>query len=281
MLSYRHGYHAGNHADVLKHAVYAFCLAYLTKKPKPLLLLDTHAGGGLYDLESAEARKTGEADAGVRRIVGRPDPPDLIAPYLALLESLNPDGLLSTYPGSPAIALAGTRAEDRVALYELHGTENSVLEQFVGARRNTSIVKGDGLEGLLALTPPRERRMLALIDPSYEIKTEYETVVQAVAKAWSKFPTGTYVLWRPVIERARVDAMAERLRRSGVKSVYDIELCMAPDAAGRGMTGSGLYVVNPPYTLPEAIDRAMRWLADALDAGGPTYAGWLVPPDRP
>lgn len=277
MLSYRHGYHAGNHADVLKHAVYAFCLDYLTRKEKPLLLLDTHAGGGVYDLQSPEALKTGEFRDGVAKVVGRDDAPALLRPWLNRLAARNPEGALRWYPGSPALALDGARAVDRLAFFELHGNEQSALARFAGRRAKLSLQNSDGLKGLIALTPPPERRMLALIDPSYEIKTDYEAVVDAVVKAWRKFPSGCLIVWRPVIDRSRTDAMAQGLKEAGLTGVYDIELCMTPDTAARGMSGSGLWVVNPPYTLPEAAETALPWLAEALGARGPSRAGWLAP----
>ena len=276
MLSYRHGYHAGNHADVLKHAVYAFCLAYLTRKEKPLLLLDTHAGGGVYDLQSPEAQKTGEFRDGVAKVFGRDDAPALLTPWLDRVTAYNADGVLRRYPGSPALALDGARSGDRLAFFELHGNEESALARVVGKRPNLSIQNSDGLQGLLALTPPPERRMLALIDPSYEIKSDYADVVAAVAKAWRKFPSGCYLIWRPVIDRPRTDAMAKGLAEAGLSDIYDIELCMAPDTEEHGMTGSGLWIVNPPYTLPDAAREALPWLAETLGAAGPVRSEWLI-----
>ena len=272
MLSYRHAFHAGSPADVLKHAVLAFVLRYATRKVKPLYVLDTHAGAGGYDLGSPMAAKTGEAEAGIARLRDAPEPwPALLAPYLRLVRRA--DG----YPGSPLIATALLRPQDRLELVELHTTDHAALaERFRGAP-HVRVVREDGLKVMVARMPPPERRAIVLVDPSYEVKTEYETVVAALACAHRRFPTGTYLLWYPVIERPRADAVLAALAATGIRAQYRIELGMRPDEAGRGMTGSGLVVVNPPFTLPRVAEEGLPWLAERLGATGPTVAGWLVP----
>ncbi len=278
MLSYRHGFHAGNAADVLKHAVFVFVLDHLQRKAGPLLILDTHAGAGLYDLASAEAEKTGEFRDGIGRLAaGAGDAPELLAGYLSLVRARNPKGGLAVYPGSPALALAMKRRQDRLAFYELHPADHLRLTEFVGRARGVAVEKADGLKGLIAQVPPVGRRGLVLIDSSYEIKSDYDKVVAALAKAWRRFATGVYVLWYPVIERPRIDALLAAVAAAGIRRVYRLELGMAPDAPGYGMTASGVLVVNAPFTLPEAAEKALPWLAERLGARGPAVAEWLVP----
>lgn len=279
MLSYRHGFHAGHAADVLKHAVFVFVLGHLQRKVGPLLVLDTHAGAGLYDLASAEAAKTGEFRGGIGRLLpaGSENAPELLADYLALVRARNPQETLRVYPGSPALALAMNRPQDRLAFFELHPADHRQLAGLVGRTKGVGVERSDGFKGLLAQMPPAGRRGLALIDPSYEIKTDFDKVATALAKAWRRFATGVYILWYPVIERPRIDALLAAVAGSGIRKVYRIEFGMAPDAPGYGMTASGVLVVNPPFTLPDAADKALPWLAGKLDARGRTVAEWLVP----
>jgi 23S rRNA (adenine2030-N6)-methyltransferase len=278
MLSYRHGFHAGSFADVLKHAALVHVLRHATRKPKPLLVLDTHAGAGAYDLGSAEAGKTGEHLAGIGRLLQAPAPwPELVGPYLELVRAANPHGGLATYPGSPALARTLLRPDDRLELIELHPTDHTILAQRFADARRVRVTREDRLAGLVARMPPPERRGVVLIDPSYEIKTDYAKVVRALAAAHRRFATGVYLLWYPVIERARADGLLAALRATGIRAQYRLELCLAADAPGRGMTGCGLVVVNPPWTLPAAATEGLPWLARQLDAKGPVTAEWLVP----
>ncbi len=277
MLSYRHAFHAGNHADVLKHAVFVFVLQYLQRKDAPLLLLDTHAGAGFYDLGSPEALKLREFDGGIARVLAAPGAaPELVAAYLDLVREANPRHAIVRYPGSPLLALRLRRPQDRAVFCELHPADHAALAAAIEGERRVLALQEDGLRALLAQVPPPEKRGLTLIDPSYEIKSDYEKVTTALAKAWAKFPTGCYALWYPVIERGRCEAMAEALAGAGVRKLYRLELGLAPDSPGRGMTGSGLFVVNPPYTLPDAAEVALPWLAEVLGAAGPRKAEWLV-----
>lgn len=271
MLSYRHGYHAGNWADVLKHAVYAFCLAYLKAKPKPFFVIDSHAGAGIYDLAGPMAARLGEWREGIARVWQAPSPPVLFAEYLAVLADLNPEGRLVRYPGSPELARRLLRPGDRLQLSELHPTDHASL-----AASHRGVRKTDGFQALVAAMPPKERRGIALVDPSYEIKDDFDHVVDAVAAAHRRFSTGTFVVWYPVVERERTELMVERFVTSRIRAQYRIELGLRPDSADRGMTASGLIVINPPWTLPEAVGAALPWLAAHLGAGGPVGADWLV-----
>lgn len=272
MLSYRHAFHAGSFADVLKHAVYVFALRHAAQKPKPLLVLDTHAGAGRYDPASAEARKTGEHGRGIARLLDAPDPPELLVPYLDLVRRERP-----AYPGSPALALACLRPVDRLELVELHPTDHAILAQAMAAEPRVKVRREDGLAALVARMPPPERRGVVLIDPSYEIKSDYAAVVRALAMAHRRFATGIYLLWYPVIERGSVEALMRALAETGIPGQYRIELGQEPDAPGRGMTGSGLVILNPPWTLPAAAAAALPWLVRHLDASGPVFSDWLVP----
>jgi len=277
MLSYRHAFHAGHHADVLKHAVFVFIARYLQRKEGPILFLDTHAGAGVYDLRSAESEKLGEYRDGIVRVLAyRDGVPDLLRDYLALVRDRNLAGEVTLYPGSPALALALKRPQDRLALFELHPADHAALTALMRRQRGVAVERADGFGGLLAHVPPRERRAVALVDPSYEIKSDYDKVVVALAKAWRRFATGVYILWYPVIERARIDALLAAVKAVGWPKVYRIEVGVAPDAPGYGMTGSGLIVVNPPYPLPAAAEAALPWLAETLRARGPAIAEWLI-----
>ena len=277
MLSYRHAFHAGSYADVLKHAVLVHVLRHAVAKPKPVYFLDTHAGAGSYDLTSAMAAKTGEFRAGIARVLAAGGPvPELLAPYLDLVRAANPPGELRTYPGSPALARAVLRPSDRIELVELHGTDHGLLEAWAGG--SALVRRVDGLAALEHRLPPPERRGIALIDPSYEIKTDYEDVVAALARAHRRFATGVFLLWYPVIERLRTEALMAALRATAIPRQLRLELGLRADAPGRGMTGTGLIVVNPPWTLPQAAAAGLPWLADALGAELPPSVEWLIPP---
>lgn len=289
MLSYRHAFHAGGYPDVLKHGVLVWVLGYLLQKPTPLYVLDTHAGAGAYDLTSERAVKTGEFRAGVARLVGAPEPvPELFRAYLGLVAATDASGTgaatrtaaLSrpprTYPGSPVLIAAVLRPQDRAELAELHPTDHRILlDRFRGSKR-IRVRNEDGLALMRARLPPPERRAVVLIDPSWEVKSEYETVPQALIDAYRRFPQGVYILWYPVIERARSEVVIERLRTAAIPRQYRLELGMLPDGAARGMTGCGLVLINPPWTFPQAVAEGLPWLAERLGATGPVTAGWLA-----
>jgi 23S rRNA (adenine2030-N6)-methyltransferase len=277
MLSYRHAFHAGSFADVLKHAVLVHALRHTVLKPRPVYFLDTHAGAGSYDLASAMAQKTGEFRGGIERVLAAGgEVPELLRPYLELVRDANRPGELRVYPGSPALARAVLRPQDRIELIELHGTDYAALAAWTGAAITAR--REDGLAALAHRLPPPERQAVVLIDPSYELKTDYQDVVAALAAAHRRFATGTFLLWYPVIERARTDAMLAGLAATGIARQYRLELGLRPDAPGRGMTACGLVVVNPAWTLPAAADAALPWLASVCGATGPRRAEWLVPP---
>jgi 23S rRNA (adenine2030-N6)-methyltransferase len=277
MLSYRHGYHAGSPADVLKHAVFVQALRHAMAKPAPLYVLDTHAGAGTYALDTAMAEKLGEWRTGILEVLRARDPPALVAPLLELVAAANPARQLLRYPGSAGLAAALLRPGDRLELVELHPTDRAALERTFAGRPEIRVSGEDGLAALVARMPPAPRRGVVLLDPSYEIKDEFAAVPRALLRAHRRFGTGTFMLWYPVIARARTDELLAHLARSGVRRQFRIELCQRPDGVGRGMTGAGLVVVNPPWTLPSMAADALPWLAAALHATGPARAEWLVP----
>ena len=273
MLSYRHGFHAGNHADVLKHAVVRFIhQAMLAKDERPLLVVDTHAGAGLYDLKSDMGEKVAEWRFGILPLLHtRSEPPPLLAEWLAMVQADGP----RAYAGSPEIARRLLRAHDRLLCFELHPTDFLTLSSIMCTDPRIAVVRADGLSGLPTVFPPPERRAFVLIDPSYEIKTDYGQVQDTLMKAYRRQSSGTYVLWYPVIQRGAVERMLRGLIDSEIGNQYRIEFCIEPDETRRGMTGSGLLVVNPPDELPDAVETALPWLARELNAGGRVHAEWV------
>lgn len=271
MLSYRHAFHAGNHADVLKHLVLVQLLAYLTQKDKPLWVIDTHAGAGGYALDTGYATRLAESADGVGRLWGRTDVPPAVAEYLALVRRLNGDGPLRQYPGSPLIAHWGLRAQDRLRLFELHPADVRLLaERFEHTGRGVLIAPADGFDGIKTLLPPPSRRGLVLIDPSYEQKSDYGRVVAALKDGLARFATGTYAVWYPELARLDARELPGRLKRLPCANWLHVALSVrGPAGSGAGMTGSGMFVINPPWTLEAALRETMPWLTDALaqDAG--------------
>jgi len=267
MLSYRHAFHAGNHADVLKHTVLCQVLAYLAQKDKPFLYVDTHAGAGLFDLTSEWAQKNREHEDGIGRIWQRDDLPAALAAYVRIVRELNPSGELRQYPGSPWLAHRLLRPGDSARLYELHSTDYPALaERFAGQRR-IKVEKADGFAALKAVLPPAERRGVVLIDPSYEVKRDYQVVVEAVRGAVRRFATGCYLLWYPVLDRAAVQRLERELADSGIPDILLAELTVRADAEQAGLTGSGMIVVNPPWRLAEVLEDVLPWLSERLAAG--------------
>jgi len=270
MFSYRHAFHAGNHADVLKHVVLVQLLRHLGQKDAPFWVIDTHAGAGLYSLEGEWAAKRGEFVDGIGRLWSRADAPAPVAQYLEAVRAANPDGALRHYPGSPFIALAHLRANDRLRLFEMHPTESGVLAGNIAgagreAVRRTLVRAGDGFDGLKALLPPPPRRALVLIDPSYEDKRDYARVVAALRDALMRFATGCYAIWYPQVQRRESAELARKLERMpGLRWLHATLTVRAPTPDGLGLHGSGIFVVNPPWTLQPALREALPWLADVL-----------------
>lgn len=266
MLSYRHAFHAGNHADVLKHCLLVAMLRHLNHKDKPWWYIDSHAGAGIYDLAADHARKTGEFETGIGRLWSRSDLPELVADYVGLVRDLNQDGRLRLYPGSPWLASRLMRADDQLRLFELHSTDVQMLKHvFSESSRHIKAEATDGFLGLKAVLPPQPRRGLVLIDPSYEIKDDYRRVVTALKDGLERFATGTYAVWYPLLPRFEPGQLADKLKRLPVSSWLHVSLSVqAPSREGFGMHGSGLFIVNPPWQLAEQLQTLMPWLVEAL-----------------
>ncbi|MCX7097532.1 MAG: 23S rRNA (adenine(2030)-N(6))-methyltransferase RlmJ [Methylococcales bacterium] len=268
MLSYRHAFHASNFADVLKHLVLMQLLEYLCKKDKPWCGIDTHAGPGSYTLTEDYALKNREFDNGIAKLWQRNDLPDSVARYVALIKDFNGTADLNRYPGSPLIIKHYLRSADRLFLYELHPTEIGQLQATVGRDKRIKTFHADGLKGALGLLPPKEHRGVVLIDPSYEIKTDYTQVVDTLRQQHKRFATGTYALWYPVVERRRNQQLELAIKNSGLKNVQLFELGIKTDSEEHGMTASGLIVVNPPWTLAADMQQVLPYLADVLGIDG-------------
>jgi len=266
MLSYRHGFHAGNHADVLKHLVLVRALQLLLNKPKPICYLDTHAGGGAYSLTSAQADKTAEFREGIERLWQRSDLPAPVAAYVKEVRRFGGEGM-RRYPGSPQLASQLLGAGDRILLHDLHRTELRSLHRLFDKDRRVKIREEDGFVGGISHLPPRERRGLILIDPSYEIKTDYERVVKLLVDAHRRFNTGVFALWYPVVDRMRIERLERALRKSGIARIDLYELVVRGDMEP-GMSASGMVVVNPPWPLRDEMAVALPWLAEVLGDNG-------------
>jgi len=257
MLSYRHSYHAGNHADVVKHLTEVAILDYLLKKDKPLCYHDTHAGAGLYSLYSEHAQKTAEFKEGIAKLWQYQPKSAVLQKYLALLKQLNPDNELNFYPGSPKIAALMLRQQDYLQATELHPTDFPVLKSQFAKRRYTRIENMDAYAGFKAMLPPLVKRGLVLIDPPYELKTEYQDLVAGLLEAYKRWPQATYAIWYPVIERSAAEAFIAAIVATGIKNQLRIEFNLHADSVGHGMTGSGMLVINPPYTLAAELAQAL------------------------
>lgn len=266
MLSYRHAFHAGNHADVLKHFVLVQLLEYFNQKDKPYWYIDTHAGAGCYSLDEAFARKNAEFEDGVGRLLGRKDVPKPLKSYLRLVRELNDTGKLKLYPGSPCCAAPLLRDDDRMRLFELHPADNRLLRQtFEDGNSKAIVLEQDGFTGINAFLPPPSRRALVLIDPPYEVKSDYRTVVSALKECLRRFPTGTYAVWYPRLQTMLSRELPDKLKRLPITSWLNVSLDVSkPSEDGYGMHGSGLFIINPPWTLPETLKTVMPWLVQVL-----------------
>jgi 23S rRNA (adenine2030-N6)-methyltransferase len=268
VLSYRHAFHAGNHADVFKHVTLALILRSLQRKTTPFCYIDTHAGAGRYDLNSREAEKVGEYREGIARLWPRDDSPELVQDYRRVITSLNAprQGELRYYPGSPVLARELLRPQDRMVLIERHPTDHTLLtEEFARAPR-TRVEFGDGFELLKAFVPPLEKRGVVLIDPSYEIKTDYKLVPTTVHDAVRRWATGIYVLWYPLIDRTIADQLLRRMVATEIPPALRVEFGLRGPARGTGLWGSGMVIINPPYQLSDQLKRVLPWLKRVLKA---------------
>jgi 23S rRNA (adenine2030-N6)-methyltransferase len=263
MLSYRHAFHAGNYADVLKHTVLVQILRYMLQKDKPICYFDTHAGAGFYDLTTEEANKTAEYHRGIELLWQERSLPQALDDYRECVKAACGEHL-TAYPGSPWFAQHLLRPQDRLVLCELHPADRAQLEQTFGASKNVQSYAEDGWQKSLALIPPPERRGLVLIDPSYELKEEYGKVVEHVKQLHRKFATGVYAIWYPIADPERTAFLLRRMRSSGIKRIVQLELGVTRDHREPGMTGTGMIVINPPWNLAEVMQPALEFFARRL-----------------
>jgi 23S rRNA (adenine2030-N6)-methyltransferase len=295
MFSYRHAFHAGSHADVLKHMMLIAILRHLTQKDAALVVVDTHAGAGLYRLDSDFADTSGEAATGVVKLFAALAPANaadmaikdvapLIQDYLETVAAFNPGGQLKVYPGSPFIMqrLLRQEARDKLKLFELHPTDSKVLAANIAqleAGRQVAVAREDGFEGVKAFLPPPSRRGLVLIDPSYEIKSDYQKVSTCLQDALKRFATGTYAIWYPIIPRAEAHELPRRLKTLATQAArpwLHATLAIGQDVhrnipgepeQGQGLTASGMFVINPPHSLKAGLAAALPQLLQALGRG--------------
>ena len=273
MFSYRHAFHAGNHADLFKHAVFVALLRHLLKKDKAFWCIDTHAGAAAYSLVGDWALKNAEFESGISRLWDKKVLPPLLADYLEQVRVFNHTDELRFYPGSPQLAFQLLRKKDALRLFELHSTEGSVLEKHfregeADKRRrhaHVDVQKEDGFSGLMKVLPPPPRRGLVLIDPSYEDKQDYKHVVTALREGVKRFATGTYMVWYPQVQRRESvmlpDTLVNMQRTDWLHASLTVK---QPSADGLGLHGSGVFIVNPPFTLPAMLKEALPWLVKVL-----------------
>jgi 23S rRNA (adenine2030-N6)-methyltransferase len=281
MLSYRHAFHAGNHADLLKHLVLVELLHYFRRKEKPFYYIDTHAGAGLYALDQGYATQNAEYVAGIGRLWEQEALPPPLSAFREQIRACNPGPELTRYPGSPWLAGQLLRPTDRMWLFELHPREQELLRAtFSDAGKQVKIEGRDGFAGLKGLLPPPTRRALVLIDPPYEEKRDYERVVHLLSAALKRFAVGTYALWYPQLQRPDAQALPGRLKSLGVASWLHVSLTVqSPSTDGFGMHGSGLFIINPPYTLPATLQNVLPTLVELLrqDAGAGYQLEFFIP----
>ncbi len=275
-MNYRHAFHAGNFADVFKHALLARMLVYLTRKDAPLRYLDTHAGVGLYNLASEEAARTGEWRDGIARVAGAAMPAEiagLLKPWLDVVH-WTPGEDLARYPGSPTLAQRLLRPIDRIVLCELHEHDARVLARNMGRDRRVKCVRIDGYMALNAYVPPPERRGLVLIDPPFEDRAEFDAMADALEGAWTKWPTGTYALWYPIKRPLEAAAFARRISRGTIRRALLLEMDVARVAENAPLSANGMIVVNPPFGFDAEARALLPWLTQTLARG--EGARWRV-----
>ena len=274
-MNYRHAFHAGNFADVFKHALLCRVLFYLMQKDAPLRYLDTHAGAGLYDIAGEAANRTGEWKEGVGLVAGAEMPErvrELLAPWMTVAGI--GESLPETYPGSPVIAQRLLREKDRLTLCELHEADARSLARAIARDRRVNIVRRDGYEALVAWAPPPERRGLALVDPPFEAPDEFPRLAKALETAWRKWATGVYMAWYPRKDLAAVERFYKQLVASGIRRMLAIEFDVATPVKDGRLSGNGLIVINPPFTLEGEARELLAWLAMRLARG--RGANWRI-----
>jgi 23S rRNA (adenine2030-N6)-methyltransferase len=270
MLAYRHAFHAGNHADVLKHTVLALVLHHMNLKDKGWRYVDTHAGAGGYSLQGDYAKKRAEFEHGIALLMDKTDLPAPLAELVRLVREFNGNkGLLVQYPGSPAIARVLMRPQDQLRLYELHPTDHKILDSYMAEVHGVEVKSGDGYASLKSQLPPTTKRGVVLIDPPYEIKTDYLRVLGALREALERFPDCVVIIWLPQLQLVESAQLPQRLKAAadaGAKKGWlNARLTVAQaDARGFGMLGSSVFIANPPHTLHDELQPVLPYLAQAL-----------------
>ena len=267
MLSYRHGFHAGNHADVIKHLIYQYVLQYMAKKDKPFSIIDTHSGAGAYKLAESFADKNKEYETGIAPLWQVTQAPESVLNYVAAVKRFNRENDcddLTLYPGSPWFALDNLPMEGKAFFHELHPSDFDLLRQFVRTNRYRKAIHGNGYKESVGLFPPPSKRGVVIVDPPYELKEDYEQVVSYFSQMWKRFNSGVYMLWYPVVDRYRIDKLENDLKASGIRNIQLFELNVEADKEEKGMTGSGMIVVNPPWTLKGEMDQVLPYLVQTL-----------------
>ncbi|QTL03717.1 23S rRNA (adenine(2030)-N(6))-methyltransferase RlmJ [Aquabacter sp. L1I39] len=285
-MNYRHAFHAGNPADVMKHAALARILTYFARKDSPYRVVDTHAGAGLYDLAGTNAQRTGEAEQGIEKVLAAADAGEiaapalaLLAPYLDAIRALRTHAGPKRYPGSPALALALGRPQDRFLFCELHREEKQKLEKHLGEDERAKVLLQDGWHAIGAHLPPRERRGLLLVDPPFEEPGEFDRMRLGLKAAYERFATGTFMFWYPIKDLRAVDAFRKDVARLHMPKTLRVEIDFAEVRSLDTLSGSGLIIVNPPFTLAEEMRTILTALAPLLarDGRGRVRVGWLTP----
>ena len=276
-MNYRHAYHAGNHADVLKHIVLARIFALMARKDTPFAYLDSHSGIGLYDLLGDEASRTGEWESGIGRLYGRDDLPELLQDYLGVVSALNPDGGLEFYPGSPELGRRLTRPQDRVMLNELHPEDGRLLKANMAGERRIAVHPGDGWLLPRAFLPVPEKRGVLLIDPPFEQPDDLERCVTALDEAIGRMRQTVVAIWYPIKDRRQLKRFYQRLEKSSAPKLLRVELCVHPADTADRLNGSGLVIANPPWPLDEELRGLLPWLAETLaQSEGSSQVDWLI-----
>ena len=283
-MNYRHHFHAGNFADVMKHVLLLQLLSRLNTKDKPYRYIDTHGGAGKYDLSQAPAQKSGEFLTGIHRLVQLSDmekrqAPEAIQQYLKLVEELRAQEGKGSYPGSPWFALQGMREIDKATIFEMQRDVFQQLRHNIHDKR-AGLHERDAYEGLLAVIPPKEKRGLVMIDPPYELeRKDFPQLVELLQSAYKKWPTGVFAVWYPIKDRAMIERFEKKMFKTGIRRQLICEICVWPDDTPVGLNGCGLLVINPPWQFSEQADQALQWLFPHLrmqETGGHAAVRWLV-----
>lgn len=281
-MNYRHAFHAGNFADVFKHAVLARLIDYLKRKDAPFRVVDTHAGIGRYDLQASEATRTGEWQGGIARLMAQslaPDAEALLTPYRSAIEALNPDGGLRYYPGSPLVSRHLLRKQDRLTALELHPQDADTLRTVFAGDHQARVIELDGWLAMGAHLPPKEKRGLVLIDPPFEQPGEFERMAEGLTTAYRRWPGGIYAFWYPIKDMEAVERYREALVMLGIPKILDTWLTIRGGSGDEpGLIGSGMAIINPPFTLENELNTLLPALCEALqqDKGASWRTRWLA-----